>query len=336
MTRQAPLESIIAIALVLSTSCGHSKRKVIVYTSVDPVFADPVFKDFSRRTGVEVQPFFRVEATDASGFVSLVTAEKSLPQADVFWNGEFTQTMLAKQRGLLAPHRSASARDLPSRYFDPQGYWSCVGGRCRVLLVQTRLAPPKIFASIDTLLDAEIPSHRVGIAYPPSGTTATHAAALYALLGHESAKWYFQRLRARGVRVLDNSGAVRDQVVGWRLAVGLVDSDAACVAAASGGPVSVVLPDQESTGTLLIPSTVALVNGTTHPDEGKKLVDYLLSAETEKRLIGAGYYQFSLRNLAKPQGCLEGRKLKLMDLSLEDIYNHLEPSRADLEQIFAK
>jgi iron(III) transport system substrate-binding protein len=277
-----------------------------------------------------------VEAANATGFVSRLIAEQGNPQADVFWNGEFAQTMLLKQRGLLAPHDSASTKDLPARFVDAGRFWSGVGGRCRVLAIQSRLAPPGVRASIESLLDPDIPSHRVGIAYPPVGTTATHAAALYAAQGEESARWFFQRLRTRGVRVLDNNNELRDQIAGWQLAIGLTDSDVGCKAVAKDGPVVVALPDQDSIGTLLIPGTVALIKGAPHPAEGKQLIDHLLSAETERRLIGSGFAQFSLRDVRVPYGCLEGRKIKLMDVSLEDAYRRYEICRSDLEQIFVR
>ena len=324
----------LSIALIFLVSCRFQKREVVVYTSVDESYAGPVLKEFSRRTGIEVHPVF--EAPQTAGLANRFAAENGRIKADVFWNGEFAQTMLLKDRGFLAPYASPSIKGVPSRYIDPQNYWSSVGARCRVLLIQTRLAPPKVPASLESLLEAEIPSHRIGIAFPLSGSTATHAAALYAIHGADSARWYFQRLRARGVRVLDGNSEVGDQIAGWRLAIGLTDSNTACKVVAKGVPVTIALPDQETIGTLLIPSTVALIKDSLHPAEGKRMIDYLVSAETEKRLIEAGFYQLSLRNVEKPLGCLEGRRLKLMNVSFDDIYRQLDVSRADLERIFVQ
>lgn len=336
MGAEQPLIIAACAALLLLTSCRPEKRQVVVYAAVDQVYAEPIFTEFTRHTKIEVRPVYQVEAASAAGLVGRLVDEQGKPRADVFWNGEFAQTMLLKQRGLLAPHDSESARDLPAQFVDAGRFWHGLGGRCRVLAIQSRLAPPRVRASIEALLDPEIPSHRVGIAYPPAGTTVTHAAALYAAQGEESARWFFQRLRSRGVRVLDNDTELRDQIEGWQLAIGLTDSDVACKAAVRNGPVVVALPDQESFGTLLIPGTVALIQGAPHPAEGKKLIDYLLSAETEQRLIASGFAQFSLRDIRVAHGCLQGRKIKWMDVPLEEVCRRYEIARSDLEQIFAR
>ena len=51
----------------------------------------------------------------------------------------------------------------------------------------------------------------MGIALPLFGTTATHAAALWAQLGPEQAEAWFATLQERGVAVLDGNARVRDQ-----------------------------------------------------------------------------------------------------------------------------
>ena len=62
---------------------------------------------------------------------------------------------------------------------------------------------------------------------------------------------------------------------------GLTDNDDVDNALAAGGRIRMVLPDQQQggLGTLAIPCTVGLVAGAKHPEEAKKLVDYLLSAD---------------------------------------------------------
>lgn len=328
MNRQPVVKALSCAAIAVAIACRSPQREVVIHTSVDQNYTAPVFREFTQRTGVAVKPVFDVEAARTAG--------QEAPPADVVWNGDFVPTLLLKQRGLLARYASPSTRNLPERFVDPQNYWSCVGARCPVLIIQVRLAPPQIQTSMDLLLDPDIPSHRIGIAFPPTGTGATHAAALYAVQGKDPTRWFFQRVRARGVRVLDTSDEVRQMVSGWQLAVGLTDSDVACRAMTKDAPVKVAVPDAESLGAFLIPSTVALAKGAAHPAEARALIDFLLSADTEKWLIRTGFFQFSLRDVDTPQGCLEGQKFKRMEVSLEDVFRYYPASRTDLEQIFMK
>lgn len=162
------------------------QESMVVYTTVDQVYSEPILKEFEAKTGIHVLPVYDVEATKTTGMVNRLIAEKNRPLADVFWNGEFAQTLLLKEQGVLAIYHSPSATDIPAEYADSEGYWTGFGGRARVLLVNTNLISPDNYPdSIFDLLEPPLPGKQIGIAYPMFGTSATHAAALYAVLGQE-------------------------------------------------------------------------------------------------------------------------------------------------------
>jgi len=58
---------------------------VVVYTSVDQVYSEPVIRAFEKRTGILVLPVYDVEASKTTGLVNRLIAERGRPQADVFW-----------------------------------------------------------------------------------------------------------------------------------------------------------------------------------------------------------------------------------------------------------
>ena len=189
--------SIVLAATILLSGCQttNAERSVVVYTSVDQMYSEPVLKRFEEQTGIRVLPVFDVEAAKTTGLVNRLIAEKDRPQADVFWNGEFAQTILLKNEGVLSSYKSPSASDIPVQYLDPEGYWSGFAGRARVLLVNTDLVSPEDYpASIFDLLEPTWPTDQIGIAYPLFGTTATHSAALYASLGPDKGRAFFQEL----------------------------------------------------------------------------------------------------------------------------------------------
>ena len=139
-----------------------------------------------------------MEAAKTTGLVNRLIAERSRPQADVWWNGEFAQTLLLKDRGVLAPYRAPAAADLPGRYVDRAGYWTGMAGRARVFLVNTALVAPADYPRHRTDLAAPQWRGRVGMARPLFGTAATEAAALYARLGPERARGLLRSVAGRG------------------------------------------------------------------------------------------------------------------------------------------
>ena len=135
--------SLVLVAVTLLVACKpQNKKEIIVYTSVDQVFSEPIFNEFEKETGIRVLPVYDVEAAKTTGLVNRLITEKNRPQADVFWNGEFVQTILLKEDGVLASYASPNARDIPAEYVDSQGYWAGFAGRARVLLVNTNLVAP--------------------------------------------------------------------------------------------------------------------------------------------------------------------------------------------------
>ncbi len=324
---------------LVSCSSTNYEREVVVYTSVDQVFSEPILAEFERETGIKVLPVYDVEAAKTTGLVNRLIAEGANPQADVFWSGEFVQTILLKEAGVLSPYQSSNSTDIPPQYMDPEGFWSSVGGRARVLLINTDLvSEADLPSSIYDLLDPTWSPEHIGIAYPLFGTTATQAAALYALLGPEEGKALFEAMQSRGIQIVNGNSVVRDLVANGQLSFGLTDTDDACGAIERGAPVKIVFPDQgpDDIGTLIIPNTIGLIAGSTNLAEGKELIDYLLSKEAEEAMIRSGWSHIALRPVMIEQTCLEQVSIKGMNVSLSEVYEQLEAVQSELAEIFVR
>jgi len=332
----------LCFTLILSlAACQPSPqdRTVVIYTSVDQHYSEPILTAFQEKTGIRVRPVFDIEAAKTTGLVNRIIAEKDRPMADVFWSGEHVQTILLKKNSLLAPYDSPSAEGIPARYRDRDGFWTGFAGRARVLIINTDLLSPEDAPrSIFDLLKPQWPGDKVGMAYPIFGTAATHAAALYARLGPEKGKALYRDLRERGLRIVDGNSVVRDLVAGGQLMMGLTDTDDACGAKSKGAPVSLVFLDQEEggMGTLIIPNTVGLIARAPHPEEAKELIDYLLSVEVEKDLIRSGWCHIPLRRSDTRSACFPDPNVRGMDVDLTRVYEQLMRTKTELTDIFVR
>jgi iron(III) transport system substrate-binding protein len=280
----------------LLANCGKplDEPVVVCYTSTDQVFAEPILKAFEEQSGIRVRAKYDTEETKTTGLVNLIQAEKSNPQADVFWSSETGRAIALKQAGCLAAHSSPNAEGIPTGFKDPEGYWTGFSARARVILYNTELVKVNPPSSVMELIDPAWQG-KAAIANPLFGTTSFHAAALFLRLGDAQARDFFRRARENGVQILPSNGAVKDAVSDGRVAWGLMDTDDANVALEDGRSVAVVFPDQEGAGTVIIPNTVSLLAGAPHPETGKKLVDYLLSPQVEQRLAELDCVQMPLR-----------------------------------------
>jgi iron(III) transport system substrate-binding protein len=262
-----------------------------------------VLKDLAKREGLTLRAKYDVESTKTVGLVNAIMAESVNTRCDLFWNNEILNTIRLQRKGLLQPFRPRFAADVPDEFKDPEGCWYGFAGRARVLLVNTRFVPkPERPRGIADLASFRW-NGRVGMAKPLFGTTATHAACLFAAWGDDKARAFFRSLKANDVQVLAGNRQVAAAVASGQLVFGLTDTDDAMLEIEAGSPVEIIYPDREpgGLGTLFIPNTLAVVKGAPHPDAAGKLADAILSPEVEGRLADGPSAQIPLlKSATKP------------------------------------
>ena len=294
--------SIVTAALAALAGCAGTDDeagpgRVVIYTALDQEFSEPILEGFEEQTGVDVRAKYDVESTKTVGLTNAIIAEAGRPRADLFWNNEILNTIRLHREGLLAPFTPEHADEIPGQYKAADGTWYGFAARARVLIVNTETVPEdRRPSSIRDLADPKWEG-KAGIAKPLFGTTASHAACLFAAWGDERAKAYFESLKANGVRVLSGNKQVAQDVASGRLAFGLTDTDDAMVMLEQlGAPVAIVYPDQGEgeLGTLFIPNTLAMIKGGPDPEAAVLLADAILTPEVEAALAAGPSAQIPL------------------------------------------
>jgi iron(III) transport system substrate-binding protein len=315
----------IAGTMVALASCGdsgHGEREVIVYSSVDQVFAAPVLKQFEADANIRVRAVFDTEETKSTGVLNRIIAEANQPQADVFWSGDPMRPFQLLRRGLVEPYSPPSAASLPPHAKGSEG-WTGVAARARVLLVNTNEVAANPPSSIRDLTNPRW-KNRAAIANPLFGTTTMHIAALFSAWGDEEAKAFLNAAKANGVRIAASNGEVKRLVSSGEVAWGVTDTDDADEALASGAPVRVIFPDQDQFGTLVMPTSVVVIRGARHPKEAHDLVDYLASAATETYLAEHGAHLPLQKGVAPPQTLSAPVDLRAMNVDYGELAATIE------------
>jgi iron(III) transport system substrate-binding protein len=327
------------------TSGGRAvpaEQTVVCYTSTDQVFAEPILKEFEQKTGIKVKAKYDTEETKTTGLVNLIQAEKNNPQADVFWSSETGRAIALKATGCLASYKSPNVEGIPARFKDPAGYWTGFAARARVILYNTNLVKSNPPSSVLDLLQPQWKG-QAAIANPLFGTTSFHATALFLHWGDEKAREFFRKAKENGVQILPSNGAVKDAISDGRVAWGFLDTDDANVAVKDGKPINVVYPDQKQSairnpqsaiGTPVMPNTVSLIAGAPHPETARKLIDYLLSAETEKRLAEMDCVQMPLHpDVPTPPNVKPVGAIKAMDVDYAKVADQIKEVDKTLKEL---
>ena len=280
----------VAVIVVLwLTSAPTTSTMVVVYTSVDRIFSEPVLQAAEQRLNIKVVGVYDTEETKSTGLVNRLLAKRDNPDGDIFWSGDPARAALLKIEGITTAYDAPAAQPIPKAFKDPDRHWVGFSARTRVLLVNSDLVPagrePK---SIFELTQPRWKG-QVAIANPLFGTTSFHVAAMVHALGEEQTFQWLHDLGANDVHIVSSNGEVKRQVASGRVAVGLTDSDDAGEAIADGQPVRTHLLDQAGKtapplGNLVIPNTVSLIRAGPNPNGAKRVFDFLLSSEVQVML----------------------------------------------------
>jgi iron(III) transport system substrate-binding protein len=259
-----------AWVVISLAGCGvSSTRTVILYTSQDQHFAEPVLKQFTRETGIKVRSVFDSEAVKTAALAQRLLAETNHPQCDVWWSNEELRTRQLATRGV----------------FRETNGWAAFGFRSRRIVVNTnKLALAELPSSLVELTN-ERWRGKVALAYPVFGTTAAQFIALRQRWGAERWLVWCRALAANKPFLVDGNSVVVKLVGRGEAVLGLTDSDDVLAGQRERFPIAATPLTSES---LLIPNTVAVIRGAPHPDEAQSLFTFLQSPNVTELLNAAG------------------------------------------------
>ena len=326
--------------LLLNGGCWSSSQtqeEVVVYAALDAEFSRPILEDFEDETGIQVRLKTDVESTKTVGLVNLIIHEQNRPRCDLFWNNEVLHTLRLEKEGLLSPYVSPQAAAFPENYRSAAGMWHGLAARARVLLVNTDIVGAEEMPdSIHDLADPKWQG-KVGIAKPAFGTTATHAAVLFATWGDKEAKQFLTAVK-QNAKVLGGNKQVAQSVAAGQLAFGITDTDDAIIELEHGFPVKIIFPDQGEgqLGTLMIPNSLGMIRGGRNQAAAQKLVDYLLSPKVEAALAKGPSAQFPVSPSVQVRSrAMPTEPLRWMDVDFDAAVEKWDVAIDFVQQTFA-
>ena len=322
----------IFVILLFITSCNDSKNEVVVYTTVDQVFSEPILKDFERETGIKVKALYDTEETKSTGVLNRLIAEKDNSQCNVFWSGDPVRTIVLVNKGITEPYKSEIAKDISGIFKDPKNQWTGFSARARVLIYNKKMLhqdslPQSIFD-----LTKERYKGKFAIANPLFGTTTFHFASLFSVLGDEKAKQFLSDLKKNEVVIATSNGDVKKRVLTGELACGLTDTDDAFEAMKESKDVGIIFLDKDGIGTLIMPNTVSLIKNSNNNENAKKLIDFLLSRETEAKLALSCAQMPLHKGIKLPKGVYTLDNIKAMNIDYNKTSKKLEEIQEYLKE----
>ncbi len=258
---------------------ASAQGRAICY-NCPPEWADwgSQLKAIKAKLGLEVPP----DNKNSGQTLSALIAEKGKPVADVaYFGGNFGDT--AKAAGVLAPYKPAGWDKIPADLKDPDGYWFTIhSGTLGLFINKTALKGKPVPASWADLLKPEYKG-MVGYLDPTSaavgqlGVMAVNLALGGTYENLDPAIKFFKALQKNEPIVPKQTSYAR--VISGEIPI-LFDYDFNAYRGQykDGAPVTFVIPKE---GTVVFPYIMGFVANGPNPANGKKVLDFVLSDESQ-------------------------------------------------------
>lgn len=301
--------SVVAVLLLLVPALSScTPANVVLYTDLRQEDASRLIEPFVQASGVKVDI---VTFGSAESLVKAVApgggdryaggAEPSPTPNPNPPDVILTQDMLALTQladgEALESYMSSSVSSLPPPYgANGGGWWYGFGGRAWVIAWNTDLVTKKP-ETFQDLADNAYPMKSVTIPNPQQ--FYFYPLAVYSVMGSDYAMNLFQTLMLNQANLAGSPDMAAQSVAEGKAQVAITTYALAKSLKDAGKPVDFILPDQGQTemGAYVEFYSVAVAKGGKNLSGAKKLDDWLLSAEAEKRSVEVGLSDVTLRDV---------------------------------------
>ena len=281
------MKKIVALALAMimvlavTTALAEPSGEVMLYSSMQEAQLQAIKKAFEAKyPTVEMKYFY-------AGGGKLVTKMTTEAQGDgqiacdVVWLGDPSDYEAFKANGWLQPYVSPETEHIAKEYMEAEGYYTAgrlvtMGIAWNIGLVDEADAPK----TWNDLLDPKWSNQIIMTDPAQASTTKYWMAAMM-----QSPKYgpeFFQKLRENGVELESGTTATHNRVADASYMVGICLDYVSANLIAEGSPMAFHYTTDD---VITMTSPIAMIKGCANEDNGKLLMDFILSKEGQEVLV---------------------------------------------------
>ena len=306
-----PVTALVLLAAGVLGACGGDDPDLVVYSWRSEPLIKPFLEEFADREDLDVQ----VRFADTADLVGTLLEEGENTRADVFIGQDAASLARLDQEGLLQPYDAL--RKTPARYRASDATWTGLSGRARVLIV------PKGGEHPDSVFDLTDPRWKGRIAAPITSNVSFRdwVSAIRLKRGDDFTREFLEGLEANDLAVLASHGEVRAAVGDGEFDIGLVNHYYVELEKRDGSDVEAVYTDQErgGFGVVFNVASAGITADAEHPENARKLMDYLLTPAVQERFARANFEYPVLPGLDPAAGVRPLGSFRITDVSLEEL-----------------
>jgi iron(III) transport system substrate-binding protein len=278
MRRSFALVALVAIAVILLPACSGGSA-LTIYSGRDEALVGPLLEEFAETEGIQID----VRYGDSTDLALLISEEGENSPADIFFSQSPGAVGFLDDEGRLAGLESDLLDVVPREFRADDGRWLGITARQRVLvynqdLVEEADLPRSVFDLTDRSYRG-----RVGLA-PTNASFQDFVSVMRSQYGDDDTLTWLEAMVANDSPTYADNNSIVDAVSRGEIPMGLVnhyynlrflEDDPSLPSRNYNFPGSDI-------GSLLIPSTVSVLETTDQPDLARSFVHYLIEREQQR------------------------------------------------------
>ena len=306
-------------------------NRLVVYSGRNEDLVGPVLEHFERATGIETS----VRYGNTAQLAAQLLEEGERTDADVYFAQDAGALGALAKEGRLAELAPALLDRVDPRYRSADGTWVGTSGRARVLVYDPKqVGPDDLPESVFELTDPKW-NGKIGIA-PSNASFEAFVTAMRVLHGEERTRDWLEGLRANDPELFTNNVQVLNAAEDGAIAVGLINHyywyEQVAEEGAAAVPARLKFFDNGDVGGLVNVAGVGILDGTDRPEEARRLVDYLLSAEAQRYFAEQTKEYPLIAGVASTEGLPPLASLRSPEIDLSDL-DTLEQTLEMIEEV---
>lgn len=305
---------LVTLFFLMPLTSAVAKGRLVVYCSNEPFACQAVADEFAKKYDVKVQ---MTRAGSGSTYAKIL-AEKDNPKGDVWYAGTLDPHSQAGVNGLLESYESPMLTEIGEIFRNPAtskkhhsaGVYAGVLGYS----VNTKFLKEKNLPMPRSWEDLTKPMYKgmVQVASPQSsGTAYTVLATMVQLKGEDAAYEYLAKLHLNVNQYTKSGSAPGKAAARGETLIGIGFLHDHALQKANGFPLELVVPE-EGTGYEI--GGLSIIKNSRNPENAKKFVDFMLSAEGQEVPQRVKMFQVPTNmNANVPKEAIRLDQVKLID-----------------------
>ncbi|TXI36767.1 MAG: iron ABC transporter substrate-binding protein [Mycobacterium sp.] len=328
----AILAVLLALPLVAACNRGEeSERALTIYSGRSEELVGPLFRQFTEQTGIKVEARYG----DSAELAAQILEEGAGSPAQVFFAQDAGALGAVEAAGLFATLPEGAAAAVPADYRAPDGTWTGVTGRARVIAYDPQQVPAaEVPKSVADLTD---PTWRGQVAIAPTNASfQAFVTAMRVADGDEVTRRWLEGMVRNEAQRFEKNGLILDAVDTGQVKLGLINHyywyEKAAEVGAAGMRAKIAFTAPGDPGSLVNVAGVGVLKSAGESAESATFVEWLLSPETQRWFVTNTYEYPLVPNVPVADGLPPLNSLRGPDVALADL-DSLPATLAMLEDV---